>query len=1134
MSHITPVSQRLRRTPRSLAALLLFTALSSVHCGLVDPSGTAPAPASFELQLSPSNPQIAHGTAAQFSLRGLDPGGRLVDLTEQATWHVIPESADATQAVATGMVELTAPGRYRVIAEFEGQHRDTPLVVTAATLKSLAISPTAPRIAKGLTQPFTAKASFSDGTTQDVTATASWSVKDLTGTLVATISTKGVATAQNAGQARITARYLGQSAVATLVVTAATLQTLTLSPENPRIAQGTTQRFSATGTFSDGTSQDVASLVDWFVTDVTGTNVATSDSNGTVTGLQVGQAQVEASYPGHSVQTMLTVTPAVVVSLSVSPAAAAIAKGTAQKFTATARLTDGTTQDVTALSMWTSTDLLGSGVASVDASGQAKGQSAGRAQISCSYRGAVGSAALEVKPATLVSLNLSPATATVPKGLSQKYQLVGGYSDGSTQDVTDVAVWTVRDLSGTNVVSLDARGVAVGANLGQAQIQADYPGKSATATLTVEAPKLLSLTLEPAKSRIEVGEVLQLKVQGRYSDGTTQDLSALASYSVTDIAPGRGVANVSASGLVTGGSLGRATLAASHLGLRIETTLTVRAQALCSVDGWCWQNPLPQGNPLLAVWGSRSNNVFAVGQGGIIFRWDGTTWSPQRSGTRNSLYGVWGYDANNIWAVGDAGTILKWNGSAWSPQLSGSTSTLRGVWGSAANNVWAVGADGQILRWNGATWTPQPSGTANGLNRLWGSDANNVWVVGDKGTILKWNGMTWSPQPSGFSTNDLAGVWGSDKKNIWAVGERGLTLQWDGSTWNFVSGPFISTGGLLGVWGSDEGDVWAVGSSGTLFMWNGVKWSAVSSGSEKTLRAVWMATDTFDAWAVGDSGEILRGNRATWTAQSKENTSFLAGVWASDVNNAWAMGSAGKILKWNGTQWTAQPIATTVGLNVWGLDANNVWAFGGNGTILKRNGATWAAQASGSSMFVRGLWGSDANNVWAVGADGTILKWNGSAWSMQPSGTTNHLESVWGLDASNVWAVGRNGTILKWDGRSWAAQSSGVTSWLLSVHGTNQNNIWVSGGDGAILKFGGGSWQSQWTGTTTWLRSVCALDTKNVWAVGDQGTILKWDGVVTWTSQASGTTNRLQGVWGLDANNVWAVGDQGTILRLIP
>src|SRR5579859_7156086 len=31
------------------------------------------------------------------------------------------------------------------------------------------------------------------------------------------------------------------------------------------------------------------------------------------------------------------------------------------------------------------------------------------------------------------------------------------------------------------------------------------------------------------------------------------------------------------------------------------------------VGGWCWVNPLPQGNSLVAAWGAASNDVWAVG-----------------------------------------------------------------------------------------------------------------------------------------------------------------------------------------------------------------------------------------------------------------------------------------------------------------------------------------------------------------------------------------------------------------------------------------------------------------------------------------------------------------------------------------
>ena len=48
----------------------------------------------------------------------------------------------------------------------------------------------------------------------------------------------------------------------------------------------------------------------------------------------------------------------------------------------------------------------------------------------------------------------------------------------------------------------------------------------------------------------------------------------------------------------------------------------VHAQSVCSSDGWCWSNPLPQGNPLRSVWGSASTDVWAVGYPDTILHRD--------------------------------------------------------------------------------------------------------------------------------------------------------------------------------------------------------------------------------------------------------------------------------------------------------------------------------------------------------------------------------------------------------------------------------------------------------------------------------------------------------------------------------
>ena len=78
------------------------------------------------------------------------------------------------------------------------------------------------------------------------------------------------------------------------------------------------------------------------------------------------------------------------------------------------------------------------------------------------------------------------------------------------------------------------------------------------------------------------------------------------------------------------------------------------------------------------MWGSSGSNVFAVGTGGTILHYDGSSWSAMSSGTTRSLYGVWGSSGNDVFAVGNGGTILHYDGSSWSAMSSGTTNGLSG------------------------------------------------------------------------------------------------------------------------------------------------------------------------------------------------------------------------------------------------------------------------------------------------------------------------------------------------------------------------------------------------------------------------------------------------------------------------
>ena len=140
-----------------------------------------------------------------------------------------------------------------------------------------------------------------------------------------------------------------------------------------------------------------------------------------------------------------------------------------------------------------------------------------------------------------------------------------------------------------------------------------------------------------------------------------------------------------------------ASIAVAVNGRNVTGQNFLSASAACSAENWRWRNPLPQGNSLYSVWGSGTNNVWAVGASGTILHWDGSAWTSALSGTTNHLIGVWGSGASDVWAVADSGAILHWDGSAWTSVPSGTTNFLRSVWGSGASDVWAVGADGTIL-----------------------------------------------------------------------------------------------------------------------------------------------------------------------------------------------------------------------------------------------------------------------------------------------------------------------------------------------------------------------------------------------------------------------------------------------------
>jgi len=157
------------------------------------------------------------------------------------------------------------------------------------TLVSIAVTPDTKTITSGASQYFTATGTYSDNSTKDLTNSATWSSSDPS---VAAITSPGTATGAAAGSTTITAVFGTISGAGALTVQQPTLVSIAVTPATPSKAVGSTQQFTATGTYSDNSTTDLTSSVTW---SSSSTSVATIAAGGLATGVASGTATITAT-----------------------------------------------------------------------------------------------------------------------------------------------------------------------------------------------------------------------------------------------------------------------------------------------------------------------------------------------------------------------------------------------------------------------------------------------------------------------------------------------------------------------------------------------------------------------------------------------------------------------------------------------------------------------------------------------------------------------------------------------------------------------------------------------------------------------------------------------------------------------
>lgn len=539
------------------------------------------------VEVSPANASVAAGNNVQLTATCTFSDNDVQDCTGSATW-VSANNAVASVSNAPGSKGLAtgeAEGTTSITATVGGVVGTGTVNVTPALLQAITVSPFSVNAAAGFTQAFTATCQFTDLSTAPCTTQVTWSSSNTT---VATISnatgSEGVASALALGTTTITATLQGVSGTATFLVSDAILQSVTVTPASPSVIAGFDQQFTATCAYSDGTSNDCTLQTTWS-SDLT--SVATisnaNNSKGLATAEGVGSASITATLQGISGTATMTVTDAIVTDIQISPSGASVAAGLNQQFSALCINSDSTTTPCTAAVTWSSDDASVATVSNAAGNeGNATGVAAGSAQITATFVNAVGdtitsSVTLTVTAAQLVSIDVTPNPATVVAGLTVAFTATCLFTDSSNTNCSAQVSWTTQ---GTGIAQVDAAGVATGVAPGTEIIQATLSGITGSATLTVSPKELVSVEVTPGTASVAAGIDQAFGANCTYTDGSVENCTTQVTWSSDNV----GVADVNAIGVASTLTAGTAIITAQLQNEEGTATLTVTDAVLSSIQ----------------------------------------------------------------------------------------------------------------------------------------------------------------------------------------------------------------------------------------------------------------------------------------------------------------------------------------------------------------------------------------------------------------------------------------------------------------------------------------------------------------------------------------------------------------------
>lgn len=548
-------------------------------------------------------PHVTLGVGArqQYTAIAQFDDGSTLEVTKQPNinWSV-NSSEKASIESTTGLLTTISPGE--VLVELRGQANGVSfrgsksLTITTATVKGLSVTPSGAQLRQGMTQQYTATATYSDQTTNDVTNAVTWSVD---APQVASIdSSTGLLTAgTQTGNVSVTASFQvsGQTfseSVSATVDNNTQVSSFSITPSSASFPILSRHQLSAIALDELGNSYDVSASTTW------------SLDYSTYASIDEGLLQIRdriittplgvtATYQGKTATASILLTSSPLDRFVVSPQKVSLPKGLSKQLNATVFFESQHSLDFTSSSSLTwNTD--NASIASV-ADGLVTAHDVGSAQIqvSGSYQGQAFSSSteIEVTPAVVKNVVVSPSSSPpLSTGRSQQFTAKAFISDLTEFDITDAPAisWSSSD---NTIADVDARGLVTAKSPGLVTITAAFDGLQDTVPLSVVNANIVEAIsariVTDGPSNLPLGAQANYFLELTDSQGATSLVRSASTFSYVSSDPT--IASIEAnSGLLTAEQVGgpvTISITGSIAGIQAtDTSVTVSSATLQALE----------------------------------------------------------------------------------------------------------------------------------------------------------------------------------------------------------------------------------------------------------------------------------------------------------------------------------------------------------------------------------------------------------------------------------------------------------------------------------------------------------------------------------------------------------------------